>query len=633
MLVFCYLYINCNNAYIMLTILHALHNVYTGFAADCDITLIMADKNKSTQEPPVNKELFEKWLPIFKDGVAAKERLSHDGEDGYAKLTRHEKAELRRKQYEGEKAFAYLYERIMVVASVVVKKELEKPRAFHVIIEESDLNAAAYEGIYAGLMKLDLDKMKKSSMNLIMQYVTMKVSREALRMEASVGISPSKLRLFKKIAAVRRSMREQLGYDPTDEEVLEYFHSGKADYKTMNGKAGSNQVRFKSNAAIRLKDIQDQRKLDDGHPFHTPITDEKTIDASISIEDNDFQNAIEAQDSAQRFWNAYMDYIGIPVIQQAAIISELKLYDISGMTELRKLAAKTDEKTSKQITRDFIKLVQNEAGCIQDFSKHYMDEYGEGFWHIFAEDIGDGFKYKTNKLHLKTLIINPPDYHNDNTITTTAHTVNNVNSNASTASTMNAKTNTTRTRTTRNNASNAHTNNASTKSTASEHARTSTTIESNTASTASTTKTTHATSKKTTRMTTSKNDSTAHTSTKHARAKSTASATSNITDNTASTASTTKITHASSKKTTRTTSSKNASTASNNNANTTNNASKTTSKKTTTNSKHAGTARTNADNSKKRGAKAKSKKTESIVNNTDNSTEVNQTTGNADAKK
>lgn len=538
----------------------------------------MADKNKSTQEPPVNKELFEKWLPIFKDGVAAKERLSHDGEDGYAKLTRQDKAELRRKQYEGEKAFAYLYERIMVVASVVVKKELEKPRAFHVIIEESDLNAAAYEGIYAGLMKLDLDKMKKSSMNLIMQYVTMKVSREALRMEASVGISPSKLRLFKKIAAVRRSMREQLGYDPTDEEVLEYFHSGKADYKTMNGKAGSNQVRFKSNAAIRLKDIQDQRKLDDGHPFHTPITDEKTIDASISIEDNDFQNAIEAQDSAQRFWNAYMDYIGIPVIQQAAIISELKLYDISGMTELRKLAAKTDEKTSKQITRDFIKLVQNEAGCIQDFSKHYMDEYGEGFWHIFAEDIGDGFKYKTNKLHLKTLIINPPDYHNDNTITTTAHTVNNVNSNAST---VNAKTNAVSTRTTRNTASTARINNANNSSTARTAAST--------------------------------------TSTKHARTAS------NITSNTDSTARTT--THATSKKTTRTTSSKNAST-----ANTTKNTSKTTSKKTTTSSKHVSTARTNAD-SKKHSAKAKSKKnknTESIVSNTAN-TEVNQTTGNADA--
>lgn len=562
----------------------------------------MADKNKSTQEPPVNKELFEKWLPIFKDGVAAKERLSHDGEDGYAKLTRQDKAELRRKQYEGEKAFAYLYERIMVVASVVVKKELEKPRAFHVIIEESDLNAAAYEGIYAGLMKLDLDKMKKSSMNLIMQYVTMKVSREALRMEASVGISPSKLRLFKKIAAVRRSMREQLGYDPTDEEVLEYFHSGKADYKTMNGKAGSNQVRFKSNAAIRLKDIQDQRKLDDGHPFHTPITDEKTIDASISIEDNDFQNAIEAQDSAQRFWNAYMDYIGIPVIQQAAIISELKLYDISGMTELRKLAAKTDEKTSKQITRDFIKLVQNEAGCIQDFSKHYMDEYGEGFWHIFAEDIGDGFKYKTNKLHLKTLIINPPDYHNYNTITTTtAHTVN---SNARTASTVNAKTNTTRsTRITKNTVSNARTNNASTAST--KHARTA----ASNASTKSTAITAHT-------------DGTASTT---------------KTASTAGAANTTKTTHATSKKTTRTTTGKNASTASTNKANTNNNASKTTtSKKTTTNSKHAGTARTSADNSKKRSAKTKSnksKKTERIVNSTDNSTEVNQTTDNTDANK
>lgn len=577
----------------------------------------MADKNKSTQEPPVNKELFEKWLPIFKDGVAAKGRLSHDGEDGYAKLTRQDKAELRRKQYEGEKAFAYLYERIMVVASVVVKKELDKPRAFHVIIEESDLNAAAYEGIYAGLMKLDLDKMKKSSMNLIMQYVTMKVSREALRMEASVGISPSKLRLFKKIAAVRRSMREQLGYDPTDEEVLEYFHSGKADYKTMNGKAGSNQVRFKANAAIRLKDIQDQRKLDDGHPFHTPVTDEKAIDASISIEDSDFQNAIEAQDSAQRFWNAYMDYIGIPVIQQAAIISELKLYDISGMTELRKLASKTDEKTSKQITRDFIKLVQNEAGCIQDFSKHYMDEYGEGFWHIFAEDIGDGFKYKTNKLHLKTLIINPPA--DDNNDTTTASTVNdNASATSTTTSTVN---NITSARTTANTAINAVStasirttnakstaSNARTKTDNAKHAsnaRTRTTKTKNIASNASTTKKEH-TGNKTTSTTSTANNA-----------------------------------RTDSKKTARTTtrSKKNASTANSNDKTIT---SKTNTKKTTT-SKNVSTASTTiADNSKKHSAKTntskkskKSSKTESIVNNTANTegTEVKPSADNTDANK
>ena len=365
----------------------------------------MADNKNDKPELPVNRDMFEKWLPVFQQGEAAKERLSHDGQEGYDSLTSAERTELRRQQHEGEKAFIYLCDRIMVVASTIVQKELDKPRSFHVLIEDADLTAAAYEGIYTGLKKLDLNKMKKSSLNLIMQYVTMKVSREALRMEASFGISPSKLRLFKKIAAVRRSMREQLGYDPSDEEVLEYFHSGKADYKSMNGKAGSNQVRYKSNASIRLKDIQDQHKLDQGHPFHIPVTDEKNIDSSIHVSDTDFQDKMEQQDETQGFWTAYMDYMGIPAKQQAAIVSELKLYDMDGMSEFRKLALKTDERTAKQLTRDFIRLIQHERGGIRDFSKAYMDEYGDGFWHVFAEDIVDGFEYNDNHLTLRTLEI------------------------------------------------------------------------------------------------------------------------------------------------------------------------------------------------------------------------------------
>lgn len=368
----------------------------------------MADDKNDKPELPVNREMLEKWLPVFQQGEAAKERLSHDGEDGHGRLTEKERVELRRQQHDGEKAFAYLSDRIMVVASAIVRKELDRPRSFHVLIEEADLNAAAYEGIYVGLKKLDLDKMKKSNLNLIMQYVTMKVSREALKMEASFGISPSKLRLFKKIAAVRRSMREQLGYDPSDEEVLEYFHSGKADYRSMNGRAGSNHVRYKSNASMRLKDIQDQRRLDQGHPFHTPVTDEKSIDSSVHVSDTEFQDMLEQQDETQAFWTAYMDYMRIPAVQQAAIALELKLYDMDGMPGMKKLALQTDEKTARQLTRDFIRLIQHERGRIRDFSKAYMDEYGDGFWHVFAEDIGDGFAYNDNHLTLRTLEIHPP---------------------------------------------------------------------------------------------------------------------------------------------------------------------------------------------------------------------------------
>lgn len=330
---------------------------------------------------PVSRELFEKWLPIFQDGIKAKKELSKKGDD----IDRMEKSELRRRITEGEKAFSILYEKIMMVTDKIIQQELDKPRSFHVIIERDDLEAAAYEGIYAALIKLDINKMKKSNLNLIMQYVSTKVSREALRMEASVGMSPSKLRLYKKIAAVRSMLRTKLDREPTDEEVLDYFHSGQADFKSMNGKVDSNSKPYKANTTIKLKDIQEQGELDKGHPFHQPVTDEKEIDASISVENDDFTATVDANAAARKFWTEYMDYVGIDRKTQLILADELKLF------EIRRTANPNPDGIAdndcKQLARDFLRLIQNRKGRIKEFSEKFTEKNGEGFWRVFIENL------------------------------------------------------------------------------------------------------------------------------------------------------------------------------------------------------------------------------------------------------
>lgn len=383
--------------------------------------MVFKKHEKKNVVPPVKRELFEKWLPIFQKGEEAKKRLAEyaayegnnaslnsDDNNIYTsrpehnssndtvendknnagnnndkiELSRAEKIELNHAVTEGEKAFEIMLKPIMKVCKKIIKKEVDKPRSFQVIIDSESLKNAAQEGVLIALRKLDLSKMKNSNINLIMQYVTAKVSREALKQESSVGISPSKLRLYKKIAAVRDVIRKKNGIEPSDEEVLEYFKSGQADFHSMNGRVGSNFQPFKENQKIKLKDIIEQHNIDKGHPFKFPVTDTAEIDSEIRIENNELDNKITQQDEAEQFWRAYMDYIGVSLKDQNVIARDLRLFELPA-AEIRKIpSAEFDDR----MCNDFMKLIQNRKGKIREFSHEYLVNHGDGFWHVFAEN-------------------------------------------------------------------------------------------------------------------------------------------------------------------------------------------------------------------------------------------------------
>lgn len=384
--------------------------------------MVFKKHEKKNAVPPVKRELFEKWLPIFQKGEEAKKRLAeyaaYEGNNASLnsddnnictsrsehnssndtvendknnagnsndkiELSRAEKIELNHAVTEGEKAFEIMLKPIMKVCKKIIKKEVDKPRSFQVIIDSESLKNAAQEGVLIALRKLDLSKMKNSNINLIIQYVTAKVSREALKQESSVGIiSPSKLRLYKKIAAVRDVIRKKNGVEPSDEEVLEYFKSGQADFHSMNGRVGSNFQPFKENQKIKLKDIIEQHNIDKGHPFKFPVTDTAEIDSEIRIENNELDNKITQQDEAEQFWRAYMDYIGVSLKDQNVIARDLRLFELPA-AEIRKIpSAEFDDR----MCNDFMKLIQNRKGKIREFSQEYLVNHGDGFWHVFAEN-------------------------------------------------------------------------------------------------------------------------------------------------------------------------------------------------------------------------------------------------------
>lgn len=336
----------------------------------------MTTRKRSTRKKlPVDRSLYEKWLPVFQDGLlAAKEEAQPD----FDSRPRSERIAVRKRIYEGEKAFTRIYDKVIILADRIIRREKNKPRSFHTIIEYEDLESAAYEGVYDALCKMDMKKMG-SPTNYVLQWVDTKVTREALKMEASTGLSPSKLRLYKKIAAVRRSIRTSTGEDPSDEEVLEYFHSGQADFRSVNGRVGSNRSNFKSNSKIKLKDIVAQGKWDHGYNLHTPVTETYRIDEEIYHSGIMDEADTESEETSEQFWRGYMTFIGIDGKSQDIIADELQLFPIR--------PTDTDDKTRRAMGKDFIRLIQNRRGRIGEYSRAYIRKNGDGFWRAFSEDL------------------------------------------------------------------------------------------------------------------------------------------------------------------------------------------------------------------------------------------------------
>jgi hypothetical protein len=354
------------------------------------------------RKAPVDRKLYEKWLPAFQDGMQAKKEMHGDDFDD---LPRDKKIAINHRSSMGDQAFQMMYDRIMILAEKIIQREVTKPRSFHVLIEREDLESAAYEGIYNALCNMKLNKMK-SPTNYVLQWVDTKVTRAALKMEASTGLSPSKLRLYKKIAAVRRSIKKATGKEPNDNEVLEYFHSGNADFRSVNGRIGSNRTSYKSNANIKIKDIHDQGMWDKGYNLHTPVTDTYEIDAEIHHNDdtNDLTEDESAPDISEPFWRGYMDYIGIVDDDQDAIADELQLFP------MEPTFAYNDE-DRKKIAKDFIRLIQNPLGKIAEYSIEYAEKNGDGFWRAFIENLKAN-DTKTEKKRKKSLHMSVLKIHN-----------------------------------------------------------------------------------------------------------------------------------------------------------------------------------------------------------------------------
>lgn len=121
---------------------------------------------------------------------------------------------------------------------------------------------AGISGFEKGLKKFEPSKISKSGTNYLFQWVTTYAKRELLALEAPLGISPNAYERFKKIAAVRRRLSEELGRPAKNEELYDFFQSGRADMKSKKGRLANSGKPSKANRAITLELIEEQEEIE-----------------------------------------------------------------------------------------------------------------------------------------------------------------------------------------------------------------------------------------------------------------------------------------------------------------------------------------------------------------------------------
>lgn len=122
---------------------------------------------------------------------------------------------------------------------------------------------AGVEGIKKGVSKYNNKQDSGTSVHYIMQWFNTYAKRDIEKIAASsMGINASKYTMFKKIAAVRMQLENDLGREPTNQEMLDYFHSGKADKSLFKSKSKPKEGEvFKSNNSITEDDIIEQQNI------------------------------------------------------------------------------------------------------------------------------------------------------------------------------------------------------------------------------------------------------------------------------------------------------------------------------------------------------------------------------------
>lgn len=211
----------------------------------------------SSSDPKLTISDLDLCAPLFKKGTAAEEGLLietvYSPEDLLALETLVETKRL---------VFDYLISQ----SDGLIRQEVGKLLKTSVLPDAHDafnqIYYAGVKGFAKGLAKYSPSAKKTSPTNYLFQWVFTYAKRELMSVEAPLGMPPTRYERLKKVAAVRRKLNEKLGRKATNQELLEFFHSGGADVANKIGRVSNAGKPSQANLRMKLEDMEEQEDLE-----------------------------------------------------------------------------------------------------------------------------------------------------------------------------------------------------------------------------------------------------------------------------------------------------------------------------------------------------------------------------------
>lgn len=308
---------------------------------------------KRTQDR-ITIEALAYYVPLFKAGAEAEGRILEGG------LTPSE-----RNKFETQARLKKLtVKKIAFLAGPLITSEINKIISGSHLPYSDDLFDLLYYagmvGMEKGLHKFDANKMKTSATNYLFQWITVYAKRELAILEAPFGIAPSRFQKYKKISAVRKKMTLELDREPSNEEIYDYFQSGKADIKTMNGRV-SKAKSGQANKNITLELIIEQQEFE-----------KKFMTVDLLDPQADYSSEVKLSRAAdepfsETVFGVFSDKYGVSAEGRAVLLSELGSDQISDVES--DIASNMEIKRYQELASAWKSLIKDPDGPFYEFLK------------------------------------------------------------------------------------------------------------------------------------------------------------------------------------------------------------------------------------------------------------------------
>lgn len=265
----------------------------------------------------ITLESLKYYIPLFHIGDKASERLIEE-----ENLKKGEKNALESQALLKQMSV----DKIASLSGPLITKEINK------LIKNSHLNGrddlfdilyyAGINGMIKGLRHFDVDKMNKSSTNYLFQWIVTYAKKELAVIEAPFGVAPSRFQRYKKISAVRKKLSEQLERYATNEEVLEFFITGKADIKTMSGRLDKSNEPYAVNKNMSIDIIEEQENFEQNLNYVNLLDPLEDYNAEITLSHNDIQPF------SQTLFGVFLESYNFTEEAVAVFVSDLKYPDV-----------------------------------------------------------------------------------------------------------------------------------------------------------------------------------------------------------------------------------------------------------------------------------------------------------------